>query len=367
MPTKTKRRGVIRYRGVVTMDGKIVKKKWFGQGREEQRKAILWEDATKRNLLKEMAYNSSEKITLVSWYNKYLDYVESIQSKKTYDEKRSSFKRFLDAFGDTTRVEEIEPVAILDYMSIQASERSGNAANKDRKNLSAGWNWAKEFLTNWPLNHAHSNPFMVVPRRKEERLERYVPSEEDFWKVVDLAKGQDKVILTAAYYLAARRGELWRLQWHNVDLKNKRVCLGTMKTVDGLWKHVWLPMVDDLYQSFSWQWKKARTNAHNNVFWSQAENLEHFGNPFVARQKWLEPLCEEAEVKPFGMHAIRHLRAIRLYKDNATLGSIQKWLRHDKPSTTEVYLKKFGLDLDNLLEVAEASARSKVVNTDKRQ
>lgn len=62
------------------------------------------------------------------------------------------------------------------------------------------------------------------------------------------------------------------------------------------------------------------------------------------------------------MHAIRHLRAIRIYTDGARLSSIQKWLRHDTPSTTEVYLKSFGLDLDNLLEVAEASSFNKAVN-----
>ena len=255
---------------------------------------------------------------------------------------------------------------VLDYIQVQEAERSGNAANKDRKNLSAGWNWAKEFIEGWPLDTAHSNSFTVVPRRKEERCNRVIPPEEDFWSVYKASKGQDRVILTATYYLAARRGELWGLKWQeDVDLKHKRVRLKTNKTADIKSKYTWLPMVDELYKALLWQRENVRTIAHEYVFWSQAEN-QHKGNKFISRQKWMGKMCEAAAVAPFGMHAIRHLRAIRLYTDGARLGSIQQWLRHDTPSTTEVYLKGFGLDIDNLLEVAEASSQAKVVNFEKR-
>lgn len=369
MPTFAKKRGVRCWRGVTQVNGEK-RTKWFGSSREDMKKAILWEESTKKELLRQLRTDAVRGITLAEWHDAYLDYVHSFMSRKTYDEKFFVLDRFVDEFGEGTKVEEIVPSVVLEYMFDQEAERSGNAANKDRKNLSAGWNWAKEFMSNWPLNTAHSNPFLVVPRRKEARSERYIPSEEDFWKVFDHATGQDKVILATAYYLAARRGELWRLEWKkDIDLPGRRVRLGTTKTADGQWKYTWLPMVEELYQAILTHWSSQRTCAHDFVFWSLSENLDHFGNPFAARQRWLGSLCREVDVQPFGMHAIRHLRAVRLFRDGAPLGSIQKWLRHDRPSTTEIYLRKFGLDFDNLLVVAEASSRrprAKVVNIDER-
>jgi len=67
----------------------------------------------------------------------------------------------------------------LAYMSGQAESRSGYAANKERKNLIAAWNWGRKYIDP-PL--PDKNPF-CVERMPEKRTPRYVPSEEDFWKV----------------------------------------------------------------------------------------------------------------------------------------------------------------------------------------
>lgn len=148
-------------------------------------------------------------------------------------------------------------------------------------------NWAKEFIEGWQLDTVHPNPVTVVPRRKEIRHDRNVPPEEDFWAVYEMSEGQDRVILSAAYYLAAKRGELWGLQWRkDIDLKERQVRLKTNKTADVRSKYTWLPMVDDLYKALLWQWENVRANTHDYVFWSQAEN-QHKGKRFVCRQRWM--------------------------------------------------------------------------------
>ena len=72
--------------------------------------------------------------------------------------------------------------------------------------------------------------------------------------------------------------------------------------------------------------------------------VDLYGKPFVTRQKLMRRLCKWAGVKPFGLHAIRHLTASTLYGKGYSLAHIQAVLRHKNPKTTERYLRKLGLE-----------------------
>jgi hypothetical protein len=61
----------------------------------------------------------------------------------TYKEKKAVFKRLLSVLDPALPVSELTPGHIQAYMTAQKLERSGYAANKDRKNLVAAWNWAQ--------------------------------------------------------------------------------------------------------------------------------------------------------------------------------------------------------------------------------
>lgn len=49
--------------------------------------------------------------------------------------------------------------------------------------------------------------------------------------------------------------------------------------------------------------------------------------------------CKKAGVKPFGFHAIRHLRASMLYRQECGVAEIQRVLRHKNPMTATAYLQ----------------------------
>lgn len=117
------------------------------------------------------------------------------------------------------------------HLGDQAEVRSGNAANKDRKNLRVAWEWGKKFL-----GLPYENPFHLVERFSERRYEHYVSSLEEFWAVYDVADmEQDKVMLLTYLYTAARCEELFRLQWKHVDFKNNRILLRCKKNKQGEW------------------------------------------------------------------------------------------------------------------------------------
>lgn len=280
---------------------------------------------------------------LGDWAQIYLDFAEIKFSEKTYKEKKSMFQRFFKQVAPELQVESLKPARVLAYVSKQKVIRSGYAANKDRKNLVAAWNWGMKYMDP-PL--PGPNP-CLVERMPEIRKPRYIPLEEDFWKIYDVAEDQDKVMLLAFLHLAARRGELFALKWQDIDFVSNRVRLETRKRKDGTLEFDWLPMTNDLRKAFRWLWQERKLKDSPYVFLCLEENqvsLEHYGKPFKHRQKFMQKICEKAGVKHFGFHAIRHLSASTLYRLGCDHAIIQAVLRHKLPTTTNRYLRTLGCE-----------------------
>jgi integrase len=353
MPTETNRRGVLRWRGVVKIEGKIVASKWFGQGKKEERKAILWEEEEKQKFL-ELRKQQTPMALLkpLDWANGYLNDVQRRCSEKTYKEKKSALLRLLKFAGER-ELSQFNPSFALAFLQGEYDSRSGYAANKDRKNLATAWGWGSKFLEGFP---GLPNPFLAIDRYKEERQPRYIPPVEDFDKVFDLAEGQDKVMLTAFLYLAARRGEIFRLKWTDIDFHNGAVRLTTRKTEDGSMRPDWIPMTAELKRSFLLWWQERPYKSSEYVFTMLDDGFsaKHGpGSPFKQRRHFMGKLCKRAGIEPFGFHAIRHLSAVILYKEGKPLSLIQKILRHQNPSTTEIYLASLGFQNEEMREALE--------------
>jgi integrase len=286
----------------------------------------------------------------------YLDVAKSRFSDKTYHEKRNMFRRLFREFDPAMPVSEFKPAHFMTFVLHQKEKRSGYAANKDRKNGVAAWNWGMKYMDP-PL--PGPNP-CLVDRMPEIRSPRYVPPEEDFWKVYEKAEGQDKVMLLAFLHLAGRRGEIFRMTWEDVDFGNNRVRLWTRKRIDGSYEYDWLPMTKELRKSLMWWWEQRPIKDSPYVFLSIDElecNRENYGNPFKYRQYFMRKLCDDVKVKRFGFHSIRHLSASILYKLGYEVAVIQSILRHKSPGTTERYLKSVGIE--RVREALEDLSREK--------
>jgi len=222
---------------------------------------------------------------VIEWANEYLEEAQNRFVDKTFKEKKSAFKRLI-------QFAELEPECAIEVFSLdvcrkflnyQFKTRSGHAANKDRKNLGTAWNWGTENLHDFP---AGKNPFLTIKKFPEKRSSRYVPPESDFWKAYLAAEGQDKVMLLAFYYLAARRNEIFQLKWTDLDFVNDQVCLWTQKREGGDREPDWLPMTPDLKNALL-SWREER-RSQSNV------DKEHV---FVCLEK--TPFCEDYYGKPF--------------------------------------------------------------------
>jgi integrase len=288
----------------------------------------------------------------LEWANKYLSDVKRRSVQKTYIEKRADFVRLLKFSGDKGLVK-FTPAFALSFLQQQFDRRSGYSANKARKNLATAWDWGKTFIDDFP---EIINPFRSVRKFPEERSPRYIPPEADFWSVMQVAHGQDKVMLTTFLHLAARRGEIFKLKWFDLDFIGRQVRVMTRKTKDGSVRADWIPMTDELKETLLF-WKENRPHKKSEYVFTVLEDSPSpyvkAGDPYKYRARFMQKLCKRAGVKHFGFHAIRHLSASILYNSGIPISDIQLILRHQRPTTTDLYLRSLGLEMNQTRKAVE--------------
>ncbi|MFZ5425453.1 MAG: tyrosine-type recombinase/integrase [Thermodesulfobacteriota bacterium] len=302
--------------------------------------AVKWEAAQDAE-----AWDREERPThtALSWGTAYLKHAEARFSHKTFLEKQLAFRNLFRFVDPSTPAASIPAKGIHEALTHRAVS-SGNAANKDRKNLGAAWAWGRKVL-----GLPRENPFLDVERFAHDPRVRHMPTEEDFWKAHAAAGEEDQVFLLAALHTAARRGELFRLTWPDVDLAQRKIRLGTKKTKDGGMEYAWLPMTPQLHRAME---EHARGKRSMFVF------CQEDGQPFTSRQHYMERLCRRAKVKAFGFHGIRHLTASILAKAGVDIPTIQAILRHKSPNTTARYIRSLGFVDTTLAEVFGGQEKS---------
>lgn len=313
MPTQIKARGNA-WLARVHINGQEVDSKIFPPGRKkgpEWMAARQWEITRKKEILEE--HNRKEAILtgsamLLEWGEKYLTHAEQTMGRQTFVEKKTVMTHFFGFCREHSiyGIEKLTKPLLLQWLDDLRMERGASRANRYRQHLLAAWNWGIDAIEGFPQAISilqRIKPFPV------EREDRYVPPEEDIIKVLQVAQGQDLVMLLAFYYTGARRGEIFRLTWADVDFQAGTIRLTDHKAGSGRKRTRWLPMHPTLADALRW-WQEARPCNVENVF-MRLESVSCIGQPFTERNLLMPRLCARAGVKPFGFHAIRHKAAWR--------------------------------------------------------
>lgn len=332
-----------KWRGKRMICGKI-KTKTFPTKQEAKK----WEAAQDAATWAKEENSTTPTVCLLDLANAYLDMAKERFSPKTVSEKALAFRYLFKTASAKTNPDDFTPRMALEALRHVAVKSSGHAANKARKNLAAAWEWGKKYL-NLPM----INPFHAVDKFPADKKPRYVPPESDFWRVYAVASEEDRVFLLTLLHTAARRTELFRLKWSDVDLVERKIRLGTRKTADGSMEWSWIPMTKMLHDALF----KYRTQSRSIYVFTRDT-----GEQYTSRQHYMGRLCARAGVKPFGFHAIRHLAATILAYGGLDIPSIQAILRHHSPNTTALYIQSLGVQPDKLESIfGKREAASKVV------
>lgn len=331
MAYKIKSHGKQRWRGKRQVNGVQYQGNFETKGEAE-----AWEAEVRRN--GPQTKTNGRILTVSEWIDANLDDAKSHgRASTTIKERIYAFKGLLACVAFSTPVTEID-VKLATKILTRRMELSGTkASNKDKKNLAAAWKWGVTHL-----DFPEKNPFKLAESFAEAAPERRVPKEEDFWKVFDAADTlQDQTLLMAYLHTGARKSELLKLRWADVDLAGKCIRLYTKKRKGGGLAHDTIPLTAEL---------RDQLEAHRKSLGFFAEHVflrPQTLKPYTARIHMMKYLCEKAGVDHFGFHALRHLTASVLYKQGYPLNVIQKILRHKSANTTARYIHDLiGIDVD---------------------
>lgn len=349
MPTFDKSKQ--KWRGVVKHEGERYQRLF-----DTKKDAKAWE-VEKKHELKKKETETPDDMPFRIICSKYLDFCELHFSSSVFKEKKTLLQRVVALWTggtDPDRPDRNKPLKDITtdvvgrYLEEQAKERSRNASNKERKNLLAMFNWAAKRLD------TRHNPVVKIDRLSHDRQPRYVPSEKDVLKLLEVATREEEVLLDCYLCTAARRSEIFRLTWQDdVNLEKREIRLGTRKTKDGSMDYVWLPMNESLHDSLNWLYRNRKFPDSPFVFVCDQPG-PRYGQPYTTRRKFMAGLCKRACVKPFGFHALRHFVAsILADKHKASTKTIQRVLRHKHLHTTEGYLHNLHTDLAATMELLD--------------
>lgn len=325
-----------KWRGKRMING-VTKTRSFSSERE----AIRWEalqDA--KTWEEEKTLSTTRIISLLDFATAYLDSAKDRVGTHAMFGKERAFRYLFKVINPEAKPENVTPLIAMEALRQIARDRTANIANFVQQNVSVAWAWGKKYYGLPTLN-----PFSEVEKFPNDKHPRYVPPEEDFWKVYDVASTLNKTMLLLMLHTGARKSEVFRLQWEDVDLNGRKIRFGTRKTGHMGMEYSWVPMTVELRDALI-EHKLKSTSSF--VFLDHAT-----GKPFMRRWQTMPNLCKKAGVKPFGFHAIRHLSATILAHAGLDIPSVQAVLRHKDPNTTARYIKNLGVVPDKINRVFE--------------
>jgi len=135
---------------------------WVGSvmisGRRKERIFDTKKDAKAWEIEMHNAGELTATPSLLKWAEQYWDYSRRF-SPKVCSEKCGAFRHFFKLIKPTAKVYKMSPRLALEFLQMEYEKRTDNAANRDRKNLVAAWNWGIRYL-----EIPKPNPFELVDK-----------------------------------------------------------------------------------------------------------------------------------------------------------------------------------------------------------
>lgn len=262
-------------------------------------------------------------------------FIESNCTPDYLAENVRTFNRLIQSLQGKSLVSDVSKEDIERHLAAQYPKKHGY--NYALKKIKALFNYGVE--QGWTKH----DPCTLIKRKSTDKRMKYVPPQEDFDKVINLAKGEDRQFLLVLKHTLARINEVYNLTWDDVDMESRQITLWTRKKKGGARTPRHLTINDTLFNVLS---SIERVDGH--VFINRDT-----GKPYDDRKKLIMGLCAKANVKRFTFHAFRHFGASQLAMKGVSLPEIQMILGHDNVITTSRYIQSLGINKTEAINLLE--------------
>lgn len=276
-------------------------------------------------------------LDLLTLCNEHLkDAKASCMGHDTLGRKERLCKELLKRWGNIL-CEDITVHMVQSYLLGRAKKFSNNSFNVYRQEGKRLFSWGLEQEL---LPKSLRNPFAQVEKKRHEKGKPKPAVVEHVIRIYMVATPDQKDLLLTYLITGARKSEILKWQWPDIDFKNRIYALHTRKSGTGEIKTTYHEMPDFLYEILQRRFSK-RHPTLPYVFWHtfwDRKKKDWRDDRYQSLNKFTNRLCKKAGVPPFHLHQLRHL-ATAILKEIGDMGlaKLQRFLRHDKQKTTEIY------------------------------
>ena len=155
---------------------------------------------------------------------------------------------------------------------------------------------------------------MLKPNPNNERDQ--IATAEEWERLKAVLAPHLRRLLTVAYYVGPRKGELLNVEWSDVDMRRKEFTL--RQTKNGEVRVV--PMIPAVYQAFS-ELRQERRLDTNRVFLYKEQPIHRVGTAFKAA-------CRRARIANLRIHDFRHTDSTNLRRAGVDTATAMKIVGH---------------------------------------
>lgn len=286
------------------------------------------------------ALERAQAVTFREWAETYLG-LEQVRKLTTYADRKLKVSHLAEFFGD-------RPLASItpDDVAVYRSQRVGYSrtiCGNCKKPLgkavcpACGWNRTDSSfsVSMQTINHDHTalthmfnvarsprfkliqdNPASHVEKPDPKNERDRIASAEEWAKLNATAAPHLLRLLTIAYAVGPRRGELLKLEWPDVDMRRREFTLRKTKNRE---TRV-VPMTPDVHAAFSELWKERRLDT-NRVFLYK-------GRPWKNPRTAFAAACRRAGITGLRLHDLRHTASTNLRRAGVDTMTAMKIVGH---------------------------------------
>jgi len=278
-------------------------------------------------------------LTAETWSDRMLGQTRMIDlpNRATYRAALRAWKEYFGARDGqrAVRLDEITPARWLDYRAWRAKTRNSTHGTKttvSARTLNADQQSVVRILNEAVIDgHLDANPLAGIKKLRETRRPRRYLTKEEIGRLIANCPEHFRPFVVTAVYTGARKGELTRLRWSDIDFAGARISLYRPKTgtADLL----------DLHPAVAAELVGLR-ESREAVLPDDHVFLSCRGTPFKEiRRSWALALKAAGLEGREGLtpHSTRHSFATHYLQNGGAVTDLQQQLGHAELATTQIY------------------------------